>query len=103
MSKFIDPSKIPELHSPHNIMILLDCARWEALHIIEDKERAGRKRGEEWYEYVKYYNIFNEIADRFYEEFDAQGCEGLPPDAKKIDAIIFERLKFGPDKDMKKN
>jgi hypothetical protein len=78
-------------------MALLDFARLAALHEIENQERFGRKRSEEWYEYVKYYNIFNEIADRFFNEFDAQGCEGLSANSKEIDTITFERLKFGPD------
>ena len=97
MSKFIDPSKIPELHSPLNIKIILDYARWEVLHKIADKERSGRKNDTEWHEYVKHYNILNEIADRFYDELYAQGCEGPLASFKKTDAILFERLKFGPD------
>lgn len=97
MSKFIDPSKIPELHSPLNIITLLDYARNDVLRRIEDEERFGRKYDEEWHECVKYYNIFNEMADRFYDEYDAQGCEGLPAGSKEIDTFIFERLKFGPD------
>jgi hypothetical protein len=97
MSKFINPGAIEYLYSPLNIKLLLDHARHDVLNRIADKERAGRKRDAEWREYVKYYNIMNEIADRFFNEFDAQGCEGLPPDSKKVDAILFPRLKFGPD------
>lgn len=100
MGKFIDPSRITELRSPDLIKTMLDYARNEVVRKIGDKERAGRKGDEEWHRYVKYYNVLNEVSDHFYSEVKEQKIEGPFGFTKKVDDIVYKRLRYGKDREM---